>query len=400
MPDFCRDSMKVAMTYLDNAASAPARESSLRAFEDACRVTGNPDSVHSQGQAARAILDQAREEIASFLGCEPVELIFTSGGTESVNLAIRGIFADRCLRSTQRRGIVSSHLEHQAGLASTQFLTDYQNAQLVAVEPEAGVITPSAFQRALDGLDSPPALASLMWVNNETGAITDVAAIARLANAASTPVHSDAVAALGKVPVDFKSSGLAALSICGHKLGAPVGVGALVLRRDIAMQPGVLLGGEQERGLRPGTTNHALAAAMAVAVREAVSELEQKSSLHRSWGERLFAGIVAEVPDAAITIAAENRVPSTLHVQLPQCDSAALVFALDRMGVSVSSGAACQAGVQGPSHVLLGMGYSEQQAARGLRISFGHSTKEQDIATFLGAFSAAYQQALAVTRVS
>ncbi len=389
--------MKMAMTYLDNAASAPLRASSLQAFMEASLATGNPDSVHSHGQAARSVLDGAREEIAALLGCEAVELIFTSGGTESVNLAIRGIFSARRLQSPERRTIVSSELEHQAGLASVQLLAETVGAELVNAEPSAGLIGANSLEGALSGTAPNIALVSLMWVNNETGAITDMAAVASRAAEVGVPVHSDAVAALGKVPINFQASGLAALSICGHKIGSPVGIGALILRRDIALQPAVLRGGEQERGLRPGTTNHALAAAMAVAVRESLAEQQQRAAAYRDWAQLLLRGIKASAPDCFVTIPDSHRVSSTVHIQLPNCDSAALVFALDMMGISVASGAACQAGVQGPSHVLLGMGYSTQQAERGLRISFGHSTSSADVEAFLKAFPAAYQQALAAS---
>lgn len=392
--------MNLPMTYLDNAASAPVRASALQAFQEAIRVTGNPDSVHSHGQSARAVLDLAREEIAALLGCEPVELIFTSGGTESVNLAIRGIFAARTAQDEMRRAIISSPLEHQAALESIRFLTETQDAELLESAVHAGLVASEHIEELIGRNQSRLALVSLMWANNETGAITDVSKVTRLAAGPGIPVHSDAVAALGKLPIDFQASGLAALSVCGHKIGAPVGIGALILRRDISLTPVVLRGGEQERGLRPGTTNYALAAAMAVAVRDAVAEQNQVLQMQRDWSEKLLRAIRATAPDSYATIAEDSRVAATLHVQLPQCDTAALVFALDLMGVSVSSGAACQAGVQGPSHVLLGMGYTEQQAARGLRISYGHATTEQDVADLLHAFPAAYEKALAATRFS
>jgi cysteine desulfurase len=395
--------MNSKMSYLDNAASTPVRGSSLQAFLDACKVVGNPDSVHSRGQAARAVLDAAREDIAEILGCEPIEIIFTSGGTESVNLAIRGLFHARQVGAEQgrpRHAILSSPLEHQAGLASLELLANTAAARVVHLTPRAGLIEPADFESAISASAAEIALASFMWVNNETGAITDVVSLAKLANSQGIPLHTDAVAALGKIRIDFHGSQLAAMSICGHKVGAPVGIGALVLRRDVTLSPDLLRGGEQERGLRPGTTNHALAAALAVAVRESVLELEQQQALHRSWSKRIFDQVQSVAPSAYQTISDEHRVASTIHIQLPECDSAALVFALDLLGVAVSSGAACQAGVQGPSHVLLGMGYSNQQAERGLRISFGHATTEQDVENLLRAFPAAYQQALAASQLS
>ena len=391
------------MSYLDNAASAPVRESSLRAFLEACKVVRNPDSVHQRGQAARAILDSAREDIAALLGCEPVEVIFTSGGTESVNLAVRGIFEARQMAAPPqigRSGIISSPLEHQAVLASIELLRSSESARVIELEPQEGIIGALQFERALADHGDSLALASLMWVNNETGAITDIPAFAKAAAERGIPLHTDAVAALGKTKIDFHASGLAAMSICGHKLGAPVGIGALILRRDTALTAAVLRGGEQERGFRPGTTNHPLAAAFAVAVREALRDIEQRQSLFRAWGERIFREVKAVASSAHLTIPDQERVASTLHIQLPECDSAALVFALDLLGVSVSSGAACQAGVQGPSHVLLGMGYTPQQAARGLRISFGDSTTENDVESLLRAFPVAYEQALAASRYS
>ena len=391
------------MSYLDNAASAPVRESAIQAFLEASKVVGNPDSVHSRGQAARAILDAAREDIADALHCEPVEVIFTSGGTESVNLGIRGLFGARRSNASQipqRSIIVTSPLEHQAVLSTVQFLEQSDAAKSLELSPKAGLIDPADFDHLAGNQAADIALASFMWVNNETGAKTDVAALGKIASEYAIPLHSDGVAALGKVDIDFHSSGLAALSLCGHKVGAPVGIGALLLRRDVALAPVLLRGGEQERGLRPGTANHALAAAFAQALCEAIRQREEQQALHGDWGQRIFNTVQSVAPNAFLTISDEHRVASTLHIQLPDCDSAALVFALDLMGVSVSSGAACQAGVQGPSHVLLGMGYSNQQAERGLRISFGHATTEQDIENLLRAFPTAYEQAVAASQLS
>ncbi len=379
--------------YLDHAATSPIRASVLELYISTLSEIGNPASVHSFGQHSRQILEQAREEIAKAINCDRNEVIFTSGGTESDNLAIKGIYWDVNSKDPSKNVIISAAAEHHAVLDAINWLVDSQNAELYLIpSDDQGVLDIAALERYLEQNASRVALISVMWANNEIGVIHPISEITKIAKVYSIPVHSDAIAALGHIPVDFAKSGLAAMTITGHKLGGPVGSGALILRRDQKLTP-VNHGGGQERNLRSGTPDASSAAALALTITEAVSEQEDLAQKHQIMTQRLIAGVKQIASDVIVSAENAQRLPNNVHFRFPGCLGDSLLFLLDSDGVSISTGSACTAGVSGPSHVVLSLGASNDEAMGTLRITLGHSTKDQDIDAFLEAFPKAHQGA-------
>lgn len=379
--------------YLDHAATSPIRASVLELYVATLSEIGNPASVHSFGQHSRQILEQAREEIAKAINCDRNEVIFTSGGTESDNLAIKGIYWDVNSKDPSKNVIVSAAAEHHAVLDTINWLVDSQNAELYLIpSDDQGVLDIAAMERYLEQNASRVALMSVMWANNEIGVIHPISEITKIAKSYSIPVHSDAIAALGHIPVDFAESGLAAMTITGHKLGGPVGSGALILRRDQKLTP-VNHGGGQERNLRSGTPDAASAAALALTITEAITDQENLAQKHKIMSQRIIAGVKQIASDVIVSAENAPRLPNNVHFRFPGCLGDSLLFLLDHDGVSISTGSACTAGVSGPSHVVLSLGASNDEAMGTLRITLGHSTKDQDIDAFLEAFPKAYQGA-------
>ena len=379
--------------YLDHAATSPIRASVLELYVATLSEIGNPASVHSFGQHSRQILEQAREEIAKAINCDRNEVIFTSGGTESDNLAIKGIYWDVNSKDPSKNVIVSAAAEHHAVLDAINWLVDSQNAELYLIpNDDQGVLDIAALERYLEQNASRVAQISVMWANNEIGVIHPISEITKIARSYQIPVHSDAIAALGHIPVDFAKSGLAAMTITGHKLGGPVGSGALILRRDQKLTP-VNHGGGQERNLRSGTPDAASAAALALTITEAITEQEGLAQKHKIMSQRIIAGVKQIASDVIVSAENAPRLPNNVHFRFPGCLGDSLLFLLDHDGVSISTGSACTAGVSGPSHVVLSLGASNDEAMGTLRITLGHSTKDQDIDAFLEAFPKAYQGA-------
>jgi cysteine desulfurase len=289
--------------------------------------------------------------------------------------------------------IISAAAEHHAVLDAINWLVDSQSAELYLIpSDDQGVLDIAALERYLEQNSSHVALISVMWANNEIGVIHPISEITTLAKSYQIPVHSDAIAALGHIPVDFAESGLAAMTITGHKLGGPVGSGALILRRDQKLTP-VNHGGGQERNLRSGTPDASSAAALALTITEAVSEQEDLAQMHQNMGQRLIAGVKQIASDVIVSAENAPRLPNNVHFRFPGCLGDSLLFLLDSDGVSISTGSACTSGVSGPSHVVLSLGASNDEAMGTLRITLGHSTKDQDIDAFLEAFPRAYQGA-------
>ena len=378
------------MIYLDHAASTPLRPVARDAWVQASVDVGNASSVHAAGQAARRHLEEAREAVAQHLGCESIEVVFTGGGTESVNLALKGLWWSR---PTGTEAVVVPDGEHHATLDSAAWLQG--QGALVRHVPldEFGRIAIEAFRAELPGA----ALATALVVNNEVGTVQDAAGLAGAAAEASVPLHLDAVGAVGHLPVSFSQwrgdgagpVGLVALSISGHKFGAPVGTGALIVSRHAALTP-VLHGGGQQRGLRSGTPDVAGAAALAAALTEASGELAAESARLRVLGERLTAGIRAAVPVAELLGDPQQRVPGNVHVLFPGAAGESLLFLLDRAGISVSTGSACQAGVAEPSHVVLALGRDERAARSVLRMTLGRTSTAEDVDAVLAVLPDAY----------
>ena len=349
--------------YLDHAATSPMREPVLAAYTEALKVVGNPNSIHSAGQSARAMIEGARERIARIAGCDRNEVVFTSGGTEANNLAIKGLFS-------QRAGnlIVSAPTEHHAVLDSIEYL-EKGGAEVYWLKVDnQGVVDLAELEQLLADRAKDIALVALMSVNNETGVITPIEEVARLANAHEVPVHTDAVAAFGHMPLDFAKSGVATMAITAHKLGGPVGVGALLVSRATKLTP-QLHGGEQERGMRAGTMDAAGALAFAVAAETPQPNYEPLANL----------AIELIEPLGRLTRQTAPGVANILNFVFTGADGESMLFLLDQQDIAASNGAACTAGVIRNSHVLLGMGFSEADSGSALRVSFGPQTTENDI---------------------
>lgn len=354
--------------YLDYAATQPMRQCAIDAWVNAAGSL-NPGSAYGSGRKARSVLDDARETVAELLGCEPIEVIFTSSGTEADNIAIQGLF--RAASDTTPR-IVSTPIEHPAVLETVDKLRAEHGAtvELLPVDSTGHVSD-------LAALDTPAAVATCMWANNETGAIQPVADITERAAAQNTPVHIDAVQVTGKLPINFHELGATTLAASAHKFGGPRGIGLLLARRTPAPQP-IAFGGGQERGIRPGTVDVASASALAAALRESVADMEQETARLTALRDKLKAGIESSI-DNVIINSVEPTLASHLHVSFPGTDGDSLIMLLDASGIEASAGSACHAGVNRMSHVLEAMGIDEEHGRGSLRFSLGRLTTDEDI---------------------
>ncbi|GAB3577188.1 cysteine desulfurase family protein [Leifsonia lichenia] len=381
--------------YLDHAATTPMRPDAIAAYAEAMGVVGNPSSIHSQGQQAKRMLEEARETVAETLGCDPIEVVFTSGGTEAINLAIKGLYWQRNPDGRRPR-ILAPGGEHHATADTIDWLTHAEgaNADWLPLDQE-GRIRLDAAADALAAHADDTALLTFLSVNNEVGTIQPVSALAALAADAGVPVHVDAVAAYGHLQIDFSSLGVAALSVSAHKIGGPVGIGALVLARTANVVP-LVHGGGQQRQVRSGTQDVAAAVSFAVAARAAATELAGESARLTALRDRLIRGVLTSIPEARLSGPASDgteRVASNVHVTFPGAQGDSLLFLLDLAGVSVSTGSACQAGIPEPSHVLLAMGRTEDEARSALRFTLGRTTTDADVDALLAALPGAYAQA-------
>ncbi len=376
--------------YLDHAATTPILPEALAAFTDALGTVGNPSSIHSAGQRAKMLLEDGRAAVARSLDADTVEVVFTSGGTESINLAVKGLFWAR-QRDRARPRIVVPGGEHHATVDTLTWLEAHEGAVIDVVPLDAqGRVDLAGLEARLASADD-VALVTFLWANNEVGTIQPVSRIVELAHAAGVPVHSDAVAAYGQVPVSFAASGLDALSVSAHKVGGPVGIGALVLGRKATVEP-LIHGGGQQRQVRSGTQDAPAAAAFGVAATMVAAEPMPHPSLV-ALRDRLVAGVRAAVPSAVLMGDPDDRLPGNAHFTFPGCEGDSLLFLLDAAGVAVSTGSACQAGVPEASHVLLAMGLSEQDARGALRITLGHTSTDADVDAFLAALPDAVARA-------
>ena len=353
------------MTYLDHAATTPMRECAVEAL---ARHAGavNPASQYASGRRANAVLQEAREQIAELLGADPVEVVFTGSGTEADNIAVRGLYA-----ASESNRIVCSTIEHPAVLESVHAL-ERQGAQVDRLT--AGR---DGHVADLSALDTPAAVATLMWANNETGALQPVEEASQRAQAAGTPFHVDAVQVVGKLPVDFHALAATTLAASAHKFGGPRGAGILLARRSPAPQP-LVVGGGQERGIRSGTVDVAAAAATAAALAEAVSEMEAEAQRLKGLRDGLAAAILAAIPDAVLTTQ-EPALASHAHFMFPGANADAMIMLLDQEGIEVSAGSACSAGVVRLSGVLEAMGISAEEGMGALRVTLGRTTVEGDV---------------------
>ncbi|MDG4767330.1 cysteine desulfurase family protein [Solwaraspora sp. WMMD406] len=381
------------MAYLDHAATTPMLDESVEAYVSTARQVGNASSLHAAGRAARRTVEESRERVAAALGARPSEVIFTGGGTESDNLAVKGIYWARVAEEPRRRRILASAVEHHAVLDAVSWLAEHEQAEVTWLAVDAaGRVAPETLRAALSAGADDVALVTVMWANNEVGTIQPIAAHAAIAVEAGVPSHTDAVQAVGQVPVDFAASGVGALTVSGHKLGGPAGVGALLLGRDMACSP-LLHGGGQERDVRSGTLDTAGIAAFAVAVEIAVKRQAEHAARVASLRDDLVARVGQVVPDAIYNGDPVDRLPGNAHFSFPGCEGDALLLLLDAQGIACSTGSACSAGVAQPSHVLLAMAADDDRARSSLRFSLGHDSTQADIDALITALPGAVDRA-------
>ena len=388
--------------YLDHASTTPLRPEAAAAVVEELAHAGNASSLHTAGRRARRVVEESREALADAVGAGASEVVLTSGGTEADNLAVTGIFRARRAADPRHRRILASAVEHHAVLDVVSHLAAHEGAEVTWLPVDAaGRVDPADVAAALAEHAGQVALLTLMWANNEVGTLQPVRRAAELARAAGVPVHTDAVQAVGHVPVDFAASGADALALSAHKFGGPVGAGALVVRRGLDLEP-LLHGGGQERGLRSGTLDVASVRGTAAAAVAAVAEVAAEAPRLAALRERLVTGLRAQVPGVVVRGDPDpaGRLPGHAHVTVPDCEGDSLLYLLDARGVEVSTGSACQAGVPRPSHVLLAMGVDPVQARGALRFSLGRTTTAADVGAAGAAFGPAVERAQGATRAA
>ncbi|MGW3950896.1 cysteine desulfurase family protein [Streptomyces sp. NPDC004752] len=383
------------MAYLDHAATTPMYPQAAETLTAQLSVTGNASSLHASGRQARRTVEESRETLAEALGARPSEVVFTSGGTEADNLAVKGLYWARRAADPARTRVLSSPVEHHAVLDAVHWLGEHQGATVEYLPVDRyGRVHPEALREAIARNPDDVALATVMWANNEIGTVLPVRELADVAGEFGIPLHADAVQAFGQVPVDFAASGLAALTVSGHKIGGPYGIGALLLGREYTPVP-VLHGGGQERHVRSGTLDVPAIASFAVAGRLAAG---QRAWFAREIGalrDELVAAVRSAVPDAILGGDPVDRLPANAHFTFPGCEGDSLLLLLDAQGIECSTGSACTAGVAQPSHVLLATG-SDPDLARGtLRFSLGHTSTQADVEAVAKAIGPAVERARA-----
>lgn len=389
--------------YLDHAATTPMHPEAAAVLADQLARTGNASSLHTSGRAARRVVEESREVIAECLGARPSEVVFTSGGTEANNLAIKGLYWARHDESSARDRVLFSSIEHHALLDPVTWLAAHEGARIDTTPVDRqGRVVVDALRGQIESDPGSVAVVTTMWANNEMGTIQPVADVVALAREHGIPVHSDAVQAAGYLPLDFAGSHLDAMTVTAHKLGGPVGVGALVVRREVTPVP-LVHGGGQERDLRSGTVGVALIASFARALELTVQRQAEVSARIEGLRRRLVDGIGRIVPDAIVNGDPEpgpdHRLPNIAHVTFPGCEGDAMLMLLDAQGVEVSTGSACQAGVPQPSHVLLAMGYDDAAARGSLRLSLGHTSTEADVDRLLAVLPQVHERAVRASLV-
>jgi cysteine desulfurase len=379
--------------YLDHAATTPMLPAALEAMTTHLRDVGNPSSLHASGRAARRIVEESRETIAQAVNCRPGEVVFTSGGTESDNLALKGLFWSRHDADAARVRILASSIEHHAVLDALDWLAAEEDAlvELLPVD-RGGRLDVDAYREAVERDPASVALISVMWANNEVGTLQPIDEVVAIASAHGIPVHTDAVQAVGAVPVDFAASGVDALTLTGHKLGGPYGVGALVLRRDLSLTP-LLHGGGQERDIRSGTLDMPAIAGFAAAVEHAVKAQPEYAERMAFLRDDLVRRVTAIVPEAHLHGDVDHRLPGNAHVGFPECEGDSLLMLLDARGIECSTGSACSAGVPQPSHVLMAMGCDVEGARHSLRFTLGRTSTSADVDALVEAIGPAVERA-------
>ncbi|GAA2241302.1 MULTISPECIES: cysteine desulfurase family protein [Streptomyces] len=385
------------MAYLDHAATTPMLPEAVEAFTAQLGATGNASSLHASGRQARRTVEEARETLAEALGARPSEVVFTSGGTEADNLAVKGLYWSRRDADPARTRVLASPVEHHAVLDAVHWLGEHEGAtvEYLPVDPH-GRVHPDALREAIARNPDDVALATVMWANNEIGTILPVRELADAAAEFGVPLHADAVQAFGQIPVDFGASGLAAMTVSGHKIGGPYGIGALILGREHTPVP-VLHGGGQERHVRSGTLDVPAIASFAVAGRLAAEQRAWFAAEIGALRDALVTAVRSAVPDAILGGDPDpaGRLPANAHFTFPGCEGDSLLLLLDAQGIECSTGSACTAGVAQPSHVLLATGTDPDLARGTLRFSLGHTSTEADVEALAKAIGPAVERARA-----
>jgi len=389
------------MTYLDHAATTPVLPAVVAAMTAAMVDCGNASSLHSAGRNARRRVEEARESIARDLNARPSEVIFTSGGTESNNLAVSGIYLSRVRTDPARHRILAAATEHHAVLDVLEYLERHEGATIGWLEvDDYGRVHADTLAAAIAQNPADVALVSVMWANNEVGTVNPIRELAAVAHSHRIPLHTDAVQALGQVPLDFQACGADAMTITGHKVGGPTGVGALLLSREVSVVP-ILHGGGQERGVRSGTLDVAGIVGLAVAVANAQTKREASAARLTLLREELIAGVrkvvddvvLAGDPGQGLVDGGPARLPGNAHLRFPGCEGDSLLMLLDARGIECSTGSACTAGVARPSHVLIAMGIPEEEARGALRFSLGHTSISADVHAVIEAIAPVVERA-------
>ena len=362
--------------YFDHAATTPISEVAISALNNQIKKLGNASSLHSAGRSVRKDLESAREEIAKAIDCAPSEVIFTATGTEANNLAIKGLYWKAA--KSNRNVIITSTFEHHAVMDPIAWLAEHENAEVVSINVDRnGFILMDELAQALKKHQGKVAFISIMHSNNEVGTIQDIAKIVKMAG--DIPVHADCVQSFGKVELSFKDLGLTAATISAHKVGGPLGVAALILKRGLDLEP-ILHGGGQERDIRSGTFNAPSIVSFAAAAKESVAAIADRDKKVRSLKSELIQTVKKNVSDAWVNGDQTNCLPGITSITFPKTDSEGLLLLLDSEGIACSTGSACSAGVQRPSHVLLAMGLTEDETTSTLRFSVSHSNTLTEIA--------------------
>lgn len=388
--------------YLDHAATTPMLAAARVRWLQVSELVGNPSSLHAAGRVVRQVVEEARESIAADLGTRPSAVIFTSGGTESDNLAVKGLFWQRESRAETPTRVLASSIEHHAVLDPVDWLAAHEGAQVEWLGVDAlGQVSLAQIEESLRGGDV--VLCTVMWANNEVGTIEPVRQIAALCREAGVPFHTDAVQSLGQIPVNVAEVGAHAVTISSHKIGGPFGVGALILDPALTLTP-IMHGGGQERDIRSGTFDAPAIAAFAVAVHQAVTHQPAHAAHVRELRDQLVSAVLDAVPGSVLngpvstsgpnpTAGDDVRLPGNAHFSFPGCEGDALLMLLDAAGIDCSTGSACTAGIPEPSHVLLAMGVDEPTARASLRFSLGRSTTADDVEAVVRALPAAVERA-------
>ena len=367
------------MTYLDHAATTPMLAESIAALNAELAQVGNPSSLHSSGRRAQKVVEECREIIAAALGARPIEIIFTGGGTEANNLAVKGLFWAAQSKDKNKKRILVSAVEHHAVLDPVLWLGEHEGA-VVEILPvdKYGRVLPETLSKAFEKNPDDVALVTVMWANNEVGTVQPIAELVKIAHQYKTAIHSDAVQAVGCLEVHFENTDLDAMTVTGHKVGGPHGIGALVLKRDVELTP-LLHGGGQERDVRSGTLAAPLIAGFAAAVTTTVTQRFARATRLTSLRNDLIKKIKDQVSDVVLNGDPENRLPGNVHFSFKGCEGDSLLMLLDAQGIECSTGSACSAGIPQPSHVLMAMGRDEVTARASIRFSFGATSIPDDV---------------------